>query len=215
MAITKRSELEAAIATWLVRSDLSALIPQFITFGEMKLNRKLRLLQQEIATPSTVTLSQNSTTAALPTNFLKPISLVWADVEGGPSLRTTQQIRASVSSSPSRPSLFAVSSVFVFERPADQAYSLKSTHFEKWALGSGADDTNWLLQNASDAYLYASLEAGGVYTRKSPSGVSWGAELKTVIGMLNDADGESRAETPLVVDAALTGGRGGYDINRG
>lgn len=218
MTITTRATLRTAINTWLVRSETDAQLDEFIQLGEAKLNRELRLLSMEIGTPSSVTLSQDATTATLPTNFLELITLRWNDLDGpGPTQRPIDVVRNAYTSTSGRPSLVAVSSVFVFERPADQAYTLKSTHLEKWALGSTDAAANTLLTTCPDAYLFASLAAAGTYTRKSPDGVSWPEQRDRVIADLNDIDARARKiGATLSVDSGLTG-RGGsrYDINRG
>ena len=47
MALGTYSELQAAIATWLDREDLTAVIPDFITMAEVRLNDRLRLAPME------------------------------------------------------------------------------------------------------------------------------------------------------------------------
>jgi len=48
MALTTNAELQAVIADWLNRSDLSAQIPDFLTLAQLKINRKLSIVQQEV-----------------------------------------------------------------------------------------------------------------------------------------------------------------------
>jgi len=43
MSITNYTELKAGVADWLNREDLTAQIPDFITFAEARLNRTLRV----------------------------------------------------------------------------------------------------------------------------------------------------------------------------
>lgn len=217
MTISTRATLETAISTWMVRSDLTSLYGDFIQFGEIELNAGLRLLQQEVVVPVSVSLSQNAQTATLPTNFLEPISLLWSDIDGGPIQRSVGEIAAMLSSTTGRPDYFAYSSSFFFDRPAGQAYTLKSRHFEKWALGSGSSDTNWLLTNAPDAYLYAALAAAGSYARnpKDPA-ETWEGKRDRAVARLNRIDARSRKGAALTSDVALLSRRGsGYDINRG
>ncbi len=216
MTISTRAELKTALTTWLVRSDLISLYDDFITLAEIELNSKLRLLQQE-AGPTSVSLSQAATTATLPTRFLDLISLRWNDIDGGPEQRTLDQIAAMSTTGSGRPSNFAVSAAFVFDRPADQAYTLKSRHFEKWSLGTQTTDTNWLLTNAPDAYLYACLAVAADYARnlKDPATL-WIAKREDAIQRLNRLDAKARRSAPLTSDVALLSRRGsGYDITTG
>lgn len=218
VTITNRGTLKTAITSKLVRGDLTAQYDDFIQHGEILLNDDLRLLQQEVVIPTTVSLAQGAQTATLPTNFLEPISLQWSDVQSGPTQRTTDQIADLMSTTAGRPEYVAYSSAFFFERPADQAYTLKSRHFEKWALGAQDTDTNWLLTNDPLAYLYASLEAAAIQIRSADMIALWGAERSKRITKLNRRDARSRKGASLTVDAALSaigGGHRGYDITRG
>ena len=226
MAITTRATLRTAINTRLVRSETDAQLDEFIQEGENELNAKLRLLQQEASTPVSVTLSSGANVATLPTSavtglggFLELITLRWNDLDGpGPTVQPLDVVRNSYSSSTGRPSYVAVSSDFVFERPADQAYTLKSVHFAKWALGSSTGDANWLLTNFPYAYLYAAMAAAASgYLRSRKLALEWGAERDKWVAKLNDMDARVRkVGATLTVDAGLLG-RGGsrYDINRG
>ena len=47
MAITTYTDLQAGIANFLARSDLSAQIPDFITLAEARLSRELETRSQE------------------------------------------------------------------------------------------------------------------------------------------------------------------------
>ena len=42
MAITTYSELKSAVADWLLRDDLTSVIPSFISLAEAKFNRRIR-----------------------------------------------------------------------------------------------------------------------------------------------------------------------------
>src|SRR5205085_11367804 len=45
--------LQSSVANWLNRSDLTALIPDFITLAEERLNRALRVRQMEVSLDET------------------------------------------------------------------------------------------------------------------------------------------------------------------
>src|SRR6185437_6669469 len=73
MAITTYAELLAAAANWLVRGDLTARIPEFITLAETRLNRVLRARLAESEAPLTATAG--SRTIPLPAGFAEPLAL--------------------------------------------------------------------------------------------------------------------------------------------
>jgi hypothetical protein len=66
MAITTYAELQAAVTSWTNRSDLAAVIPDFIALAEGEFNAQLRLPGQESAD----TLTCTTRLTALPTDFL-------------------------------------------------------------------------------------------------------------------------------------------------
>lgn len=69
MTINTYATLQSAVGQWLHRSDLSGVIPDFITLAEANINRKLRIREMET---STATTSTGGTRAvALPTNWLE------------------------------------------------------------------------------------------------------------------------------------------------
>lgn len=211
MAITTYSELTTAIATWLKRSDLTSEIVDFVTLGEAHLNRKLRLLQQE--TTASVTLSSGASTASLPTGFLEPISLVYTS-DGVPLVQQGFDDLADLSqgASSGRPHYYGIGSTFVFERTADQAYTLTSRHFQKWDIAT--DTTNWLLTNAPDAYLFSALIQAKAFVKKTEDVMVWSQGLQATIQELNTLDNRSRKQATTRVDSGMTGRRS-FNINRG
>src|SRR5512139_980983 len=66
MGISTYTDLLASVATWLHRSDLTAVIPDFVDICESNLNRDLRCSQMETSVALTVTAGS----AALPADFL-------------------------------------------------------------------------------------------------------------------------------------------------
>ena len=66
MAITSYSTLKTAIEAWTHRSDLSAVVDDFIDLTEARLNRELRVSQQETRATTTPTDAY----IALPTDCL-------------------------------------------------------------------------------------------------------------------------------------------------
>jgi hypothetical protein len=69
MAIATYSDLQTSVANWLKRSDLTSIIPDFITLAEARIARDLRLRRQVTNTAlSTVAGTQ---TVTLPSDFLE------------------------------------------------------------------------------------------------------------------------------------------------
>ena len=111
-----------------------------------------------------------------------------------------------------RPYYYAIGSVIQFEREADQNYTFTHRFYKKFDLAT--DDTNSLLTNAPDAYIYATLAA--FYMRaKDPQSVQSNLNLLDgVVQELNTLDNRTRGQARLAVDSALTQSRR-FDISRG
>jgi len=64
-------ELKSHIADWLMRGDLTSVIPTFVRLTEGELNRDLRVRQMLVRATSTVEpFASGSTFISLPTDFL-------------------------------------------------------------------------------------------------------------------------------------------------
>jgi hypothetical protein len=72
MALNTNADLQAAIADWLNRSDLSAQIPDFLTLAQLKINRRLSIVEQEILTE--ITPVAQATTLPVGTKFVISVS---------------------------------------------------------------------------------------------------------------------------------------------
>jgi len=65
--ITTYAELQTSIATWLVREDLTAIIPDFITLAEAKFKRDIRVREME----KRATADATTEYTGLPSDFLE------------------------------------------------------------------------------------------------------------------------------------------------
>src|SRR5712671_2396748 len=73
MSLQTYTDLTTAIGNWLQRSDLAALLPNFIQLFEACANRRLRVRQQE----ATVALTPANGVVALPADYLSFRRLTW------------------------------------------------------------------------------------------------------------------------------------------
>jgi hypothetical protein len=69
MSITTYTELKAAIADFLLRSDLTAVIPTFISLAEADMNRKMRHWRME----GRSTAQLDTQYSVMPADFLEAI----------------------------------------------------------------------------------------------------------------------------------------------
>jgi len=215
MAITDYDSLKTTIADYLHRSDLSdSVLSNFVQFAEARLNRKLRLLQQE--TISTLTLSQGSDTVSLPSDWAETIDLIYADDKQSVTPQSVKALNSqrTYDTTQARPYLYATTNghKLQFEIAANQEYSLLLNYFNKWDIQT--DLTNWLLTNAPDAYLYGSLLEAKAYVKNMVDVALWSDALKVAVDDLNQNDARSRRNANARVDSALVRASR-FDINRG
>lgn len=157
MAITSYSELKTACANWLARADLTTYIPDFITLAEARIYRELKVRQMETALSSAIA----SGVLTVPTGYLE---MKWAYVNGSPikALRRAS-LEELYSQYPTRasdgkPAVFAREGEnFIFGPYPDSAYTIKGTYYKKLTALSDANTTNWLITDAPDLILFASL----------------------------------------------------------
>ena len=120
MAIANYTDLKAAIASWIVRTDLTTQIPDFITLYEADANRRIRIRQN--MTTAQLSLVQGTSSVTLPTDFLEDIELNYDD---SAEVLTRAPFDAidrmqTTDSQPTRPALYAITgSAIIFETEAD------------------------------------------------------------------------------------------------
>lgn len=192
MAITDYASLQTAIGNYLHRGDLAGVIPDFISLAESKLNRLLRIRAME-----NVQTGNAINPVSLPAGFVEMISLTVTS--GGNQYPLTYINPSEVKSLTGLPLYYTlIGDNLVFEPSGSGSYTLN--YYKRFdPLSSG---TNWLITNAPDLYLYASLLEAAPYIKDQTMVNTWREGATAVIEMLNSADRKDRYGTNLVVRAA-------------
>ena len=153
--ITNYPTLQTAIATWLHRSDLTAVIPDFIALAESRINRLLTARGTEIDTSLVATVG--SAYIDLPTDFGAPIAL-W---QGDKKLILKTSVDLSFADIAGSPNYWAIKgSQIQLDRLASESFALTLRYVQN--LNLATTDTNYVLSNYPDIYLYgALLESAG------------------------------------------------------
>lgn len=192
MPLDTYAELQSAVADFLDRQDLTAVIPTFISLAEADINRKLRDWRMETRT----TLSASSQYTALPTNWLETIRL---QVTGGTSeIQLASQgalaeMRAAINDQTGKPTHYAFTGgqLELFPTP-DQAYDLDLVYVAKVPALSNAATSNWLLTTAPDVYLYGALMQSAPYLKDDARTAIWAGLYAEAIGGLNATSERAR-----------------------
>lgn len=192
MSIDTYTELTAAIADWLNREDLTAVIPSFISLAEADINRNLRDWRMEKRSDASLD-AQYST---LPTDWLETIRL---NLSGGASRLelvsdgALADLRAERSDAAGKPTHYAhtAGGLELFPTP-DAAYDAELVYFAKVPALSATATTNWLLSAAPDVYLYGALTQSAPYLKDDQRAPLWAGLYQNAITSLNTASERSR-----------------------
>jgi hypothetical protein len=189
MSITTYAELQASVASWLNRSDLTANIPDFITLAEAQMSTDLKTRSME----AKVTLSTvaGTKTVALPTDMLEMRRLQVVGTYNQPlSYRSPDELSIDYASNMSaQPIVFTVVGGNIELAPIpDGVYSLELTYQQRIPALSVSNTTNWLLTNWPNAYLYASLIAATPFIMNDARLSTWAQLYRQAVEGINGVD---------------------------
>lgn len=189
MSITNYSELQASVASWLNRGDLSASIPDFITLAETQLNTDLEARSMDAKT--TLVTVVGTSTVALPTDMLGMRRLQVLGTYNQPlSYRSPDELSIDFAANTSgQPVVFTVIGGDAELAPIpDAVYSLELTYKQRIPALSVTNTTNWLLTSWPNAYLYASLIAATPFIMNDARLPVWARLYAQAIEGINNVD---------------------------
>lgn len=191
MSIASYSELKTAIANRIHRDDLTLLIPDFISLGEARIYRDLRIRAMETALSSAI----SSGVVALPSGYLE---LKQAYIDGTPIGKLTRKTADWIyhnyptRSADGKPKFVASDAGnFIFGPYPDSSYTMNGTYYAKLAALSDSNTTNWFTENAPDLLLFASLYEAADHTMDDAAMAKWDSRYERVkekIQTENDAE---------------------------
>ncbi len=153
------SELQAQIAAYLHRTDLTAQIPTFIGLAESFLFREINV--KELQTTATITTTGEY--ASLPADF-GSLSKIEATVNGV-TYPLDYQSQPETYTGTVYPSKYAFENGQIRIFGAGTGTTGTLFYMPKVDALSGTNPTNWILDNAPDLYLYAAAMEGAKYVR--------------------------------------------------
>jgi len=191
------AELQASLAEWLNRSDLTAKIPELIAFAERRFNRIIIVPEREAV--ATATLSGER--LAVPTDFWQLRSL-YLDTDPRVAL---QQVSPSVLRSEyawqttGKPQVFAIiDEQFVFGPAPDDTYAIEIDYYATIPALGASQTTNWLLTKHPDIYLYgALLQAEAYLMNDNRLGLWKGAMDEAVAELLESGRRKHTSASPM------------------
>ena len=191
MAITNYTELKSTVADWLNRTDLSAVIPSFITLAESYFNQEERLRNQKSIVRAIATF--NAEYEALPGDYLEMLNLSnqttvpfqkvqflslnqWDDYKRD---FTTLQV----------PKYYTIVGNQLQLLPVPGAsITAEMVYYSKIQSLSDSNTTNWLLTNHPEVYLYGTLIQAAPYLKDDDRVATWNALLEKSLDNIHQAD---------------------------
>lgn len=180
--------LKSAIAKWSGnRSDLAALIPDFVMLAERRINADLESRQQESLV--SLSLAQGALSVPIPSDAREIRAL--SQVSGGeleyvpPTTFNARQMQATTGA----PRFYTVigSDAFIGPVPdADYALQLAYSQYVP-ALADNAG-TNWLIVQHPEVYLAASMCESIAYTKNMDALPMWEGKYATALAGVNKQD---------------------------
>jgi len=198
MALANYTDLQASVADFLNRSDLTSVIPDFVTLTEADLNRSLRVREMSVRTRAPISEQY----VKLPVDFLgmRNIELVTSPVTPLEyrNLQNLDLYRAADATG--KPVYYSITQNNIEFAPVpDAEYTLEIVYYQKIpALVDNA--TNWLLDTHPDAYLYGSLMQSAPYLQADERIGIWAGKYNQIKEQITASDEKAKfsGQTPSI-----------------
>jgi len=195
MSITNYTELKATIADWLLRDDLTAVIPSFISLAEAQISRDIDHWRQE----KRVTTTLDEQYENLPTDLRRMIQM---QIVGGGQLNMISigdmQAKKQAYPAAGKPRYYYINSGQIEFHPApDGDYEIEMQYVARVPALSDEEPGNWVLDYAPDLYLYAALTHAAPYLQDDPRAQVWGSLYGSALQKLNNESMVAKSSGPL------------------
>jgi hypothetical protein len=194
MSISTYSELQTAVASWANRSDLTALIPDFITLAEERMNRALRVKEMETALSETAI---SSNVVAGPANTVGVKTLWIVGYEDAPLLARTYEFLLSQGTEGVPTGWAWQGDNFHF----DGSGSVEGVLYRNIPALSTDNTTNWLLTKHPSLYLAGALVEAFEYIEDERRRNRWNERFLATVESIQGSDMRDRLSGPLAARA--------------
>ena len=189
MALTTYAELKTSIGDWLNRSDLTSVIPDFISLAEAQVERTLRTRQMIVRANA----SFDAQYGAVPSDFLETKSLKLTSTNPQTPLDFLSidalDRKAAEYTASGKPRFFGVvGGQFRIVPTPDANYTTELTYYAKLSKLSTSNTSNWLLASSPDIYLYGSLLQAAPYLQDDARIQTWATLYERALNDLQTAD---------------------------
>jgi hypothetical protein len=199
MAFTTYSSFVTTVESYLARTDLTSVIPDFIQMAQLRMTRDLRT--ERMLKVATTTPTDNK--VAFPTDFLE---LREMHFQGNPPIILEYQspdlfFRNGQTSLSGRSHYFTMlGTEFQFAPSQNSDYTIQILYYAQPTFISSTTSSNLYLAYYPDALLYATLAEAEPYLMNDPRVQTWSALYDRAIANIKTSDlGQTYAYTTLNV----------------
>ena len=207
MALTTYAELKTSIGDWLNRSDLTSVIPDFISLAEAQIERTLRARQMIVRANA----SFDAQYGAVPSDFLeaKSLKLTSTNPQSPLSFLSIDALDAEMTkyTGSGKPKFFGVvgGQLRIVPTP-DATYTTELTYYAKLAKLSNSNTSNWLLASSPDIYLYGALLQAAPYLQDDARIQTWATLYERALNDSQTADDRGASSGGALLTRAKTFG---------
>lgn len=196
--------LKSSVDSWLIRDDVSvgSDFPTILLLAEAKIARDIRCGVQE----KTATLNFTGRSADLPADYLEPRNPFVDDSDRRIDYMTPEALRRSSAWTNGRVGAFytieggggtpgtddRMQVTIAGPASATSPLSMDVNYYARFAGLVSDADTNWLLTNHFDVYLYATLRAAAEYIQEDMLEDRYAAKLAEVVEELTRHENRKR-----------------------
>ena len=204
--MTTFATLKTDISSYMARSDLTeSLKNTFVRIAEAEIRRKVRIGQMETTNTS---FSVSSQTTALPTGFVS-MRAVTNNTQNQREMEYMSPVRLRSSrifdEGTGEPSVYTIEGDNIVIAPTPSSGSLTLVYYKAFDALSADTDTNWLLANGYDIYLYGSLRAASEWAMEPDTENQYAIKFERAVEQINREDRWGRVSGSGLV---RTGGGG-------
>lgn len=202
MSLANYSDLKAAVARWMKRTDLTEFIPDFIAMGEARIYRDLRIRAMETALEATIA----GGVIAVPDGY---VELKNARIDTSPvHTLVRKDAEWMYANYPMRvgdgtPKFIArEANSFIFGPYPDSGYTVKGAYYRRLDPLSDDNTDNWFTDNAPDLLLFAALCETEPFMKNDARVQLWEAKYGSVADAVQkEDDREAFSGSPLSMTA--------------
>jgi hypothetical protein len=198
MSISNYGELKTSVASWLNRTDLTAVVSDLVTLAESAIRRDVRCRAMEQLEADIL----DGEILARPSRHLETKRLI---VGGVPLSFVTPEMYTSLQDANSSQAVFTNigDNIYILGGSAGDAYTLN--FYQSFPAFVADADTNWLLLNAPDIYLWASVCEGADFLKDDAAVMKYAGRYQVAVAKMREREIEAAfSGSPLQVRSIVS-----------